>query len=89
MQSLRVGLVTERICQYLCLMKEIHRPSKKADRSQQERDKNKEPFNPFEGRNKEEVWKEISKNGTSMTQPEMIEQLRAIAAEEKRKKQSS
>ena len=55
--------------------------------------KDSKPFNraadrPFEGRNKEEVWKEIRKNGTSMTQPEMIEQLRAIAAEEKRKKQS-
>ena len=51
--------------------------------------KRKKPFNPFEGRNKDEVWKEIRKNGTSMSQPEMIEQLRAIAAEEKRKKQSS
>ncbi len=68
-------------------MKEIHRPSKKADRSQQERDNKKEPFNPFEGRNKEEVWKEISKNGTSMSQPEMIEQLRAIV--EKEQKRSS
>ena len=52
------------------------------------------PFNPFEGRDKEEVWKEIRKNGTSMrsaarSQPEMIKQLRAIAAEEKRKKKSS
>lgn len=59
--------------------------------------KPKKPFNPFDGcdeEGKKRVWKEISKNGTSMrsaarSQPEMIEQLRAIAAEEKRKKQSS
>lgn len=52
------------------------------------------PFNraadrPFEGRNKEEVWKEINKNGTSMTQPEMIRHLRAVAAEQKRKNKPS
>lgn len=43
------------------------------------------PFNPFEGRDKEEVWREITKKGTSMTQPEMIHHLRAVAAEQKRK----
>ena len=41
-------------------------------------------FNPFEGRNKEEVWKEISKNGTSMSQPEMIKHLRSLTDEQKR-----
>ncbi len=54
--------------------------------------KPKKSFNPFDGcdeEGKKRVWKEISKNGTSMMQPEMIEHLRAIAAEEKRKKQSS
>ena len=70
-------------------MNKTHESSKKVDQPQQEIDDRKRPFNPFDGRNKEEVWKEIRKNGTSMSQPEMIEQLRAIAAEEKRKKQSS
>lgn len=46
------------------------------------------PFNPFEGRNKEEVWKEIRKNGTSVFQPEMIKHLWAIAEKERTRRPS-
>ena len=70
-------------------MSKTHESFKKVDQSQKKIDDQKKPFNPFEGRDKEEVWKEIRKNGTSMTQPEMIKQLRAIAAEGKRKKRLS
>ena len=69
-------------------MNKTHKSSEKANQSQHKRDDKKKSFNPFEGRDKEEVWKEISKNGTSMTQPEMIKQLKVIA-EKGRNKHSS
>ena len=46
-------------------------------------------FNPFEGRDSEEVWQEIRKKGTSLTRNEMIEQIRVAAIEQKRKNKSS
>ncbi len=70
-------------------MNKTHESSKKVDQTQQKLNDRKKPFNPFEGRDKEEVWKEIRKNGTSMSQPEMIKQLRTIAAEQKRKNESA
>ncbi len=50
-------------------------------------------FNPFEGRDSEEVWKEIRKNGTSISHQEMMEELkkaqRGAAQQQARKNKSA
>ena len=45
-------------------------------------------FNPFEGRDREEVWQEIRENSTPISREEMIKQLRAITEKERRKRSS-
>jgi hypothetical protein len=35
------------------------------------------PFNPFEGRNREEVWQEIRENSTPISQEEMVRQMQS------------
>ena len=47
------------------------------------------PFDPFEGRDREEVWQEIRENSTPISREEMIKQIRDATSKGKDNNQES